>query len=104
MEKNARLLSKIGDYTCVISIVTFGVKDVWKEAVAITNYNIDKAEVCTGYTLFRNYVFGGTMRLKSKLYISRKCYKFIKRLCREKKVEEYLVNGKYIGLCVFDIE
>lgn len=78
---------KIGDYTCVISIVTFGVKDVWKEAVAITNYNIDKAEVCTGYTLFRNYVFGGTMRLKSKLYISRKCYKFIKRLCREKKLK-----------------
>lgn len=70
----------------------------------LADYDIDKTEVCDGYTLFRNYTYGETRGIKSKLNISPKCYKFIKRLYIENKIEEYFVNGKYIGLRVFFTE
>ena len=40
-KKTYNYYQKIGDYTCSISILKFGVKDVWQEAVAITNYPIN---------------------------------------------------------------
>lgn len=78
---------------------------IFKEILLeLSNYDIDKTEVCDGYTLFRDYEFGETMGLKTKLHISRKCYKFIKRLYRENKMEEYYVDGNYLGVRVFKTE
>lgn len=76
---------------------------IFKETLLeLSNYDIDKTEVCDGYTFFRDYVFGETMGVNPTLFISRKCYKFIKRLYRENKIEEYFADSKYIGIRVFE--
>lgn len=78
---------------------------IFKEILLeLSNYDIDKTEVCEGYILFRNYEFGETMGLKSKVYISRKCYKFIRRFYKENNMEQYFVDGQYLGIRVFETE
>lgn len=70
--------------------------------VELSNYDTTKIIVDDNYAIFKDYRFGETMGMKDKVSISRECYKFIQRLFKENKMEEYYVDEKYIGLRVFD--